>query len=124
MGVFLALANTMAGVLSIDMPDLFKAFNYLSPIRYGTRAVAPYSLRGIEFTCNNEQRLENGQCPVQTGQDVLELYNFDVDPVVNVACLAACVVVYRFLAWGLLRIARTHWKGKKNDRSDRTTSAA
>ncbi|KAJ4004962.1 hypothetical protein NW752_011476 [Fusarium irregulare] len=124
MGVFLALANTMAGVLSIDMPDLFKAFNYLSPIRYGTRAVAPYSLRGIEFTCNNEQRLENGQCPVQTGQDVLELYNFDVDPVVNVACLAACVVVYRFLAWGLLRIARTHWKGKKKDKRDRITTSA
>ncbi|RBR23991.1 uncharacterized protein FIESC28_03301 [Fusarium coffeatum] len=124
MGVFLALANTMAGVLSIDMPDLFKAFNYLSPIRYGTRAVAPYSLRGIEFTCNNEQRLENGQCPVQTGQDVLELYNFDVDPVVNVACLAACVVVYRFLAWGLLRIARTHWKGKKKDKRDKTTTSA
>ncbi|KAJ4125375.1 hypothetical protein NW768_008992 [Fusarium equiseti] len=124
MGVFLALANTMAGVLSIDMPDLFKAFNYLSPIRYGTRAVAPYSLRGIEFTCNDEQRLENGQCPVQTGQDVLELYNFDVDPVVNVACLAACVVVYRFLAWGLLRIARTHWKGKRKDKRDRTTASA
>ncbi|CAF3484152.1 hypothetical protein SNK03_012781 [Fusarium graminearum] len=116
MGVFLALANTMAGVLSIGMPDLFKAFNYLSPIRYGTRAVAPYSLRGIEFTCNNEQRLENGKCPIETGQDVLELYSFDVDPVVNIACLAACVVVYRLLAWGLLKIARTHWKGKKKDK--------
>ncbi|PCD31266.1 hypothetical protein AU210_010921 [Fusarium oxysporum f. sp. radicis-cucumerinum] len=118
MGVFLALANTMAGILSIDMPELFKAFNYLSPIRYGTRAVAPYSLRDITFTCNEEQRLQNGKCPIETGQQVLELYNFDVDPVVNVACLAACVVVYRLLAWGLLKIARTHWKGrKKSDES-------
>jgi len=118
MGVFLALANTMAGILSIDMPELFKAFNYLSPIRYGTRAVAPYSLRDIKFTCNEEQRLQNGKCPIETGQQVLELYNFDVDPVVNVACLAACVVVYRLLAWGLLKIARTHWKGrKKSDES-------
>lgn len=118
MGVFLALANTMAGILSIDMPELFKAFNYLSPIRYGTRAVAPYSLRDIKFTCNDEQRLQNGKCPIETGQQVLELYNFDVDPVVNVACLAACVVVYRLLAWGLLKIARTHWKGrKKSDES-------
>ncbi|KAF4450554.1 hypothetical protein F53441_6334 [Fusarium austroafricanum] len=119
MGVFLALANTMAGILSIDMPKLFKAFNYLSPIRYGTRAVAPYSLRGIEFTCNQEQRLENGKCPIETGQEVLELYHFDVDPVVNVACLAACVVVYRLLAWGLLKIARTHWKGKKKSEESR-----
>ncbi|WZH42346.1 P-loop containing nucleoside triphosphate hydrolase protein [Fusarium acuminatum] len=119
MGVFLALANTMAGILSIDMPDLFKAFNYLSPIRYGTRAVAPYSLRGLTFTCNDDQRLANGKCPIETGQDVLELYNFDVDPVVNVACLAACVVVYRLLAWGLLRIARTHWRGRKKEKENK-----
>ncbi|KAF5023394.1 hypothetical protein F66182_4551 [Fusarium sp. NRRL 66182] len=113
MGVFLAVANSMAGVLSIDMPELFKAFNYLSPIRYGTRAVAPYSLRGVELTCNDEQRLQDGRCPIETGQEVLELYRFDVDPVINVAILAVCVVVYRLLAWGLLRVSRTHWKGNK-----------
>ncbi|KAJ4269498.1 hypothetical protein NW762_001158 [Fusarium torreyae] len=113
MGLFLAVANSMAGILSIDMPELFKAFNYLSPIRYGTRAIAPYSLRGVEFSCNDDQRLASGRCPIETGQEVLELYKFDVDPVVNVGCLAACVVVYRILAWGLLKVARTHWKGRK-----------
>ncbi|KAL6362933.1 hypothetical protein LRP88_02333 [Fusarium phalaenopsidis] len=34
MGVILALANSMAGVLSLDMPSLFEYLNYLSPIRY------------------------------------------------------------------------------------------
>ncbi|KAF7562072.1 hypothetical protein G7046_g2065 [Stylonectria norvegica] len=96
MGIFLSVANSMAGILSIDMPELFKAFNYLSPIRYATRAVAPYSLRGVEFTCNEGQKLPSGKCPIETGQDVLELYKFDVDPVANVAILAACVVIYRF----------------------------
>lgn len=112
MGVFLSVANIMAGVLSIDMPDLFKAVNYLSPIRYATRALAPYSLRGIEFTCNDSQKLPDGSCPIETGEDVLKLYNFDVDPVVNVAALAACVVIYRILAWALLRVVKGRWREK------------
>nr|WJJ79994.1 PDR transporter (cluster F) [Fusarium keratoplasticum] len=116
MGIFLSVANSMAGVLSIDMPELFKGFNYLSPIRYATRAVAPYSLRGVEFTCNDAQRLPDGRCPIETGQDVLELYKFDVDPVVNVGILAVCVVVYRVLAWALLKAMRKHWKGSKGEK--------
>jgi ABC-type multidrug transport system ATPase subunit len=112
MGIFLSVATLMAGILSIDMPDLFKVVNYVSPIRYATRAVAPYSLRGVEFTCNNSQRLPNGECPIQTGQDVLDLYKLDVDPVVNVAALAGCIIVYRLLAWGLLRAVRGRWREK------------
>ncbi|KAH6984570.1 P-loop containing nucleoside triphosphate hydrolase protein [Ilyonectria sp. MPI-CAGE-AT-0026] len=113
MGIFLSVANTMVGILSIDMPPLYTSLNYLSPIRYAARAVAPYSLRGVEFTCTDNQRLSNGNCPIQTGQDVLELYNLDEDPAINVAILAVCVVVYRLLAWGVVRMMRTHWKGKR-----------
>ncbi|OLN97692.1 putative ABC transporter ATP-binding protein/permease [Colletotrichum chlorophyti] len=114
--VFMSVANTMAGILSIDMPELFKAFNYLSPIRYATRALAPYSLESVTFTCNDAQRLPNGRCPVETGEDVLNLYKFNVDPNVNMAALAGCVVVYRLVAWALLRAARLHLEGvKKRD---------
>lgn len=113
MGVFLSVANSMAGVLSIDMPEAFRAVNYLSPIRYATRAVAPYSLWGQQFTCDDEQRLPNGQCPITTGEEVLDLYNFNDNPIVNVACLAACIVIYRFIAWVLLRVTRARWNEKK-----------
>ncbi|TWU75854.1 hypothetical protein ED733_005380 [Metarhizium rileyi] len=88
MGVFLSVATSMAGVLSINMPELFKAVNYLSPIRYATRSLAPYSLRDITFTCDSQQRLPDGRCPIETGEKVLDLYDFNVDPVVNVACYA------------------------------------
>ncbi|PNY25851.1 ABC transporter ATP-binding protein/permease [Tolypocladium capitatum] len=113
MGIFLSVATIMAGILSIDMPELFKAINYLSPIRYATRAVAPYSLRGVNFTCTTAQRLPDGSCPIETGEQVLALYNFDVDPVVNVACMAACVVAYRVLAWVMLKAMRARWGDKK-----------
>jgi len=113
MGIFLSVANGMAGVLSIDMPPLFRAVNYLSPIRYATRAVAPYSLRGVKFTCTAAQRLPDGSCPIYTGEEVLSLYKFDEDPVLNVAAMAACVVVYRLLAWLLLKLMRARWRDKK-----------
>ncbi|KAK2611957.1 hypothetical protein QQS21_002063 [Conoideocrella luteorostrata] len=106
MGIFPSLANSMGGVLSINMPGLCKAVNYLSPIRYALRAVAPYSLREVKFTCTSEQKLPDGSCPIDTGTQVLDLYNFNVDPVVNVACMAACVVIYRAIAWILLKVMR------------------
>lgn len=113
MGIVLSVANLMAGVLSINMPKLFCAVNYLSPIRYAARTFALYSLRGVKFTCIDTQQLPNGNCPIETGEQVLKLYNFDVDPVMNMAALAACIVVYRILAWVLLKVMRTKWTGEK-----------
>ncbi|KKA27009.1 hypothetical protein TD95_000538 [Thielaviopsis punctulata] len=83
--VVLSLANSMAGILSTDMPGILNAMNYLSPIRYATRAMAPYSLRGEVFTCTREQRTPTGQCQISTGEQVLQLYNMDGDAVANVA---------------------------------------
>jgi hypothetical protein len=79
----------MAGVMSIDMPGILRAFNYLSPLRYAIRNLAPYSLRTIVFTCTEAQKLPNGDCPIST----------------------VATVLYRLAAWGLLRIYRTHWEG-------------
>lgn len=109
MGMFLSIANAMAGILSIDAPKAFKALNYLSPIRYSLRAIAPYALRNEKFYCKPEQLLADGTCPIETGKQVLQLYDFDDNPVVNVAALAGCVVVYRLLAWLLLKLARARW---------------
>jgi ABC-type multidrug transport system ATPase subunit len=117
--IFLSVAQVMAGILSIDMPELFKIFNYLSPIRYSIRALAPFSLRGVDFTCEDSQRGLDGRCLIETGQQVLELYKLDVDPVVNVAALAGCVVVYRVVAWGLLRLARGRFPRMKRLRRGR-----
>lgn len=113
MGMFLSIATAMAGILSINAPKPFKALNYLSPIRYASRSIAPYALRNEKFYCKPEQQLANGTCPIETGKQVLELYDFDVDPVVNVAALAGCLVVYRLLAWLLLKLARARWGGHK-----------
>ncbi|KAH7128053.1 P-loop containing nucleoside triphosphate hydrolase protein [Dactylonectria estremocensis] len=102
MGVFLALANSMAGVLSLDMPSLFEAMNYLSPIRYQVRGVAYYSMRTLLFKCN----FHDESCPISTGNEALKLYKFDEEPVASIIGMAACVVTYRILAWTLLKVSK------------------
>ncbi|KAI1849617.1 hypothetical protein JX266_004566 [Neoarthrinium moseri] len=108
--VLLSVAQIMAGIMSIDMPELFKAFNYLSPLKYATAALAPFSLRGVEFTCDDTQKLPNGDCIISTGEQVLDLYKLNGNAVVNIGALAATIVVYRLVAWALLRLVRTRWK--------------
>ncbi|KAI1489856.1 ABC transporter [Biscogniauxia mediterranea] len=108
--ILLSVAQIMAGILSIDMPTLFRVFNYLSPLKYATAALASFSLRGVTFTCNDSQRLPDGSCAIETGEQVLDLYKLNVDGVVNLIALAATVVIYRLIAWAMLRLARTRWK--------------
>ncbi|XXH01594.1 hypothetical protein Hte_007954 [Hypoxylon texense] len=108
--ILLSVAQIIAGLMSIDQPALFKIFNYINPLKYATAALAPFSLRGVRFTCDDSQRLPTGQCAIETGEQVLDLYKLNVDPVVHIGALAATVVVYRLVAWLLLRLARTRWK--------------
>jgi hypothetical protein len=106
----------MSGVMSIDMPDVLQGFNYLSPLRYVIRNLVPYSLKDIEFTCKDSQRLPDGKCTIETGKDVLRLYALDTNPAINIMALGVCAVVYRLLAYVLLKAMKTHWgdgNGKK-----------
>lgn len=96
----------MSGILSIHMPAVLQGLNYLSPLRYLVRNLVPYSIRDQIFTCTDQQRLPDGNCTIGTGIEVLRLYELDVDPLVNVIALAGVTVVYRAIAWAVLRLAR------------------
>ncbi|KAI0545957.1 P-loop containing nucleoside triphosphate hydrolase protein [Xylaria curta] len=109
--ILLSVAQVTAGVISINMPRVFEIFNYLSPTKYAVAALARYSLDGVTFTCDDSQRLPNGRCTIETGEQVLELYALNVDGVRNLIALAGTVLVYRLVAWLLLRLVRTRWKG-------------
>lgn len=106
--ILLSVANTMAGIMSINMPALFNAFNYLSPIRYAVRALGPVSLRGQTFTCGPQHQLPDGSCVISTGEQVLDLYRLNVNPFVNIAALAGVIVAYRAVAYLLLKLYHKH----------------
>jgi hypothetical protein len=102
----------MSGVMSINMPAFLRGVNYLSPLRYAIRNLAPYSLSTIIFTCTESQRLPSGECPITTGKEVLQLYRLDSDPGLNIAVLGVVTVLYRVLAYALLKAVRGHWSGR------------
>ncbi|CZT10387.1 related to A.gambiae ATP-binding-cassette protein [Rhynchosporium agropyri] len=107
--VFLSISQFMSGVMSINMPSFLQGVNYLSPLRYAIRNLAPYSLSGIHFTCDDYQRLPNGPCPIENGEQVLDLYKLNTNPWKNILALGICTLIYRLAAYGLLKVVRTHW---------------
>ncbi|RPA99436.1 P-loop containing nucleoside triphosphate hydrolase protein [Choiromyces venosus 120613-1] len=102
----LCIAVFMSGIMSIDVPAPLEAFNYLSPLKYATRSLTPYSLDGVVFTCTQSQRLPSGNCPIDTGKQALQLYGLDVDPKWNLVVLAAVTVIYRIVAFAMLKLQR------------------
>ncbi|CUS12557.1 unnamed protein product [Tuber aestivum] len=102
----LCIAVFMSGIMSIDVPAPLEAFNNLSPLKYSTRSLTPYSLDGVTFTCTPSQRLPSGNCPIETGKQALQLYGLDVDPKWNLVALAVVMVVYRAVAFVMLKLQR------------------
>lgn len=46
---------------------------------------------------------------ISTGVQVLRLYNLDKDTGMNVLALGICTVIYRIVAYILLKAKGTHW---------------
>jgi hypothetical protein len=110
MSVVLAMAIHLGGVISLSVPAFLKAVNHVSPVKWQVGNLISYSLRGIEFTCTEAQRLPNGQCPIQNGEQVLALYKLDVSTGKYALGLGAITVGYRLLAYMVLKARRTHWR--------------
>ena len=105
----LSIALCMSGILSINMPSFLKAVNYLSPVRYAIANLAPYTLRGVKLTCEEYQK-SGGRCPVETGEQVLGLFGFANNiPHLEIIGVGVATLVYRMLAFVLLKAVRTHW---------------
>ena len=107
--VVLSIAQIMGGVMSLHIPSFLQAFNHLSPIKWSIGNLAPYTLAGVQFSCTEDQKLPNGQCPVRDGKDVLDLYNLNGNARLNLLAVGVCVVVYRMLAFLVLRAKRMRW---------------
>jgi hypothetical protein len=94
--------------------------------------MAVYTFRDLKFTCEDWQRI-NGQCPITTGEQVLDLYHLNVNPKTYLMALGICAIVYRFLAYVVLKIVKERWVsrtwrkmggGKKKNKNTAQTSTA
>ena len=111
--VVLSVAQIMGGVMSLHVPSFLEAFNHLSPIKWAIGNLAPYTLAGVHFSCTRDQQLPNGQCPIADGEDVLNLYNLKGNAGLNLMAVGICVIVYRMLAFLILKAKRSHWAWPK-----------
>ncbi|EEA27042.1 hypothetical protein TMatcc_004679 [Talaromyces marneffei ATCC 18224] len=105
--VILSISTIMGGIMSLNLNKVLQGFNHLSPIKYAVANLAPYSMRNQLFTCTDAERLPNGQCPITSGIQVLDLYNLNTNPGLNVLWLAISVIVYRFLAYVIVKGVRS-----------------
>ncbi|KIK54550.1 hypothetical protein GYMLUDRAFT_48683 [Collybiopsis luxurians FD-317 M1] len=111
--VILSVGTFMGGLMSIGMIGFLQGINYISPLKYATANMLPYALRGMTFTCDDSQKLANGQCPLTTGEQVLDLYKLNVDPAPMLGALVGTTIVYRIAAYMILRLVRTDFSVAK-----------
>ncbi|KAK4945987.1 hypothetical protein LTR10_014789 [Elasticomyces elasticus] len=111
MSVVLSISVHLGGVLSIGIDGFLQGVNHISPIKWQVGALMSYSLRGIEFTCTPEQRLSDGSCPIQSGEQVLDLYKLNVNTATCAIALGGVTIGYRLLGYLGLKIRKTDWKG-------------
>ncbi|KAL2425309.1 putative ABC transporter ATP-binding protein/permease [Exophiala dermatitidis] len=112
MSVVLSISIHLGGVLSIGIDHFLSAVNHISPVKWQVGALLSYSLRGVQFTCSPEQRVPpvTGPCPVQTGVQVLDLYQLNVDTVAYALALGGVTIGYRLLAYVGLKIQASGWQ--------------
>ena len=88
------------------MPAFFKGVNYLSPSKYAAATLLMKTFTDFEFTCTEAQKLPDGSCPIQTGQQVLDLLNYHMSLATNIGALVAVTVGYRLIAYAVLRLSK------------------
>ncbi|KIV96500.1 hypothetical protein, variant [Exophiala mesophila] len=110
MSVVLSISVHLGGVLSINVDKFLAGVNYISPIKWQVGSLLSYSLRDIDFTCEPDQRLGDGHCPIETGEQVLDLYQLNINTTEYAIALLGVTIGYRLLAYAGLRLRRTDWK--------------
>lgn len=114
MSILLSIANILGGILSPNAPSFLQALNRLSPLKYSFANLAPYAMEGLQFTCSDNEELSNGHCPIENGAQVLKLYNLETNPTLNLIGLGVCTIVYRVLAYLILKANRIRWRPSLN----------
>jgi len=115
----ISVAIMSAGILSIDMPAFFRGVNYASPGKYGAASLTIKTFTNFEFTCTDAQRLPDGSCPIQTGQQVLDLFNYHSSLASNIGALVGVTVAYRLIAYAVLRLSKADFGVIKKDTGPR-----
>ncbi|KAK5799460.1 P-loop containing nucleoside triphosphate hydrolase protein [Linnemannia elongata] len=102
MSSVLSIFAFMTGIVSLNMPQWLNDINYISLFKYGSAIITMNEFDGKLFDCSKDD-ITSGACPYQTGESVLELFNFqEKNWSLYMSLFVIAVVVYRLLAWLVL----------------------
>lgn len=105
--VILTIGTMMAGLMSLNMPPVLKAFNWLSPLKYGTSVISNIAFTGAKFSCKGQViNPSTGSCLLSTGEALMEAYGLKISVKVYLGALVICLVLYRAVAFGVLKLNR------------------
>jgi len=91
----------MAGVLAVNMPELFNIINYVSVAKYFTSTAAVIAFQGLKIECDKPP------CPFATGEQVLENYNIHPEHKhFWLGMLGGLAAAFRIGAYILLRLRK------------------
>lgn len=90
----MTVAIFMGGTMSLYMPILFKALNYINPLKYAVGICAELSFDGQIFECPQG----DSDCALGTGTQVLQYYGLSSYLPGYFGGLLTCLIVYRIVA--------------------------
>lgn len=96
------VAIFMAGTMSLQMPEFFKAWNYINPMKYIVQICVNMGFKDQHFSCTATL------CSLTSGEDVLEMYGLEANLGVAFGAAVVCLFVYRFVAIGATYV-RARW---------------
>lgn len=105
--VILSIGCMMGGVMSLNMPPVLKAFNWLSPLKYALGALINQVFSGQTFSCEGQTiDQETNTCLFSTGDAVLESFGLKASVPVYLGILVVCLFIYRLIALAVLKLTR------------------
>ena len=101
------------------MPAFLNGVNYFNPCKYAAATLSIKAFTNFEFTCTGAQKLPDGSCPARTGKQVLDMLNYHTSLGLNIGALVAVTVVYRLIAYTVLRLSKADFGVTKRDAGSR-----
>eukprot|EP01119_Soliformovum_irregulare_P022242 TRINITY_DN756_c1_g1_i3.p1 TRINITY_DN756_c1_g1~~TRINITY_DN756_c1_g1_i3.p1 ORF type:complete len:765 (-),score=242.29 TRINITY_DN756_c1_g1_i3:43-2337(-) len=100
-----SIFTCMGGLLSIGLPAVLKYINYISVVKYGSLGLAVVQWKDVTFECTSSELLNGNICPITSGNQLLDQYQFDeADFPSYMGVIPVVLVLYRLIGYAVLKI--------------------
>ncbi|KAG7886199.1 hypothetical protein KL936_005116 [Ogataea polymorpha] len=103
--IICSVGVAMAGLLAMTLDSFLRALNYLSPAHYCVMSISNLVFtKKLKLYCTDEERVNNGECLFNTGEDVMKSYNLKVNLKLYLILIAIVTICHRLIPLVLLRL--------------------